>query len=228
MIILHPMRFILLVLLALLLAAPADAQRRRDRDRPTHDTFGEAGAFALAFSAGWLYAGPFMGGAGGRYWLTDRAVLTGSLRAGIQSRDLDDTGETPSDDRQDYYEAGLGLGIERHFGRSTRVSPFVALGTDFSVRRRDDESSYDGGGSRTSTYRTQTVGGSVFAGVEYRFAPSLTLAAAHAFGASYEWGEQTERAIPPSGQGEPFEHDVDLSAFRLGTSTTTLTLSVYF
>lgn len=226
------MRRLLPLFLALLLAAPADAQRRQDREdrvrrEEDRDAFGRDGAFALAFQAGWLFVGPFLGGAGGRYWVTDQTVLTASLRAGAFTADQDPSGDGDQpDEENDGYQLGLSAAVERHFGRSRRVSPFVALGTDFTAYRDENENTFPDGGRVRSARRTTAVGGSVFVGAEYRFAPGLTLGAAHALGASYEWGTFVNEQDFP--EGEPTRIEQDLSVFRFGTSTTTLTLSVYF
>lgn len=210
-----------LLLLVLLTSHPAEAQRRHQ-----HDAFGEAGRFALAFEASWLAVGPFMGGVGGRYWVADRTVLTASLRGGgfLADREFEDGGRPQ--DESDAYQTGLSLGVERHAGRSRRVSPFVALGTSFDVRHRESFSAFPEGGSARDTEETLALGGSLFVGAEYRFAPGLTLAAAHALGAEYSWGEFSTRRDDPDGGGDFFRGD--LSTFSFGTSTTRLVLSVYF
>lgn len=211
-----------LLLLVLLTSHPAEAQRRHQ-----HDAFGEAGRFALAFEASWLAVGPFMGGAGGRYWLTDHTVLTASLRAGgfLSDRTFESTDGRPSED-SDGYQTGVSLGAERHFGHSRRVSPFVALGGSFDVRHGESFAFFPDGGSASNTEEILALGSSLFVGAEYRFAPGLTLAAAHALGAEYEWGTFSTRRDTPDGGADFFEGD--LSSFSFGTSTTRLVLSVYF
>ena len=217
-------RSLLLVALVLFTTSSADAQRRGERD-----AFGRAGAFAVAFEAEWLAVRPFMGGVGGRYWLEDKTVLTGSfsLRASDEEFTIDRPDPSPgAESNDDGLRLGFGVGVERHFGRSQRISPFVAIGTEFAIDRRERIDRDDEGFENRSDLETQTLGGAVFLGGEYRFAPGLTLAAAHAFGVSYQWGESVNVLAAPD--VEPMRSTQDISRLALGTSTTSLTLSVYF
>lgn len=197
------------------LAAPDATAQRRGRD---DDTFGRRGAAALSFSASWLSVGPFLGGAGGRYWLSDRTVLTGTVGLGASDRDIDDEGRESRG-----FRTGLGLGLEQHFGRSRRVSPFVAVGVEGGYEELRDTFVPPDPGAPTveREQRAGYVGGALYVGAEYRFAPSLTLAAAHQLGVAYRRGEQANR-----GGGADLEED--FSEIVAGTSTTALVLSVYF
>ncbi|HYE96521.1 MAG TPA: hypothetical protein VD962_09960, partial [Rubricoccaceae bacterium] len=73
-------------------------------------------------------------------------------------------------------------------------------------------------------------GAALVVGAEYRFAPGLTLGATHAFGLSVERGEERRRHVDeiPGNPPRDVETLQEFSAFRVGTNTTTLFLSVYF
>lgn len=209
------MRPLFIALVLLLAGTPADAQRPRDRD-----AVGQRGDFALAFEATWLAVQPFMGGVGGRYWIGDRTVVTGSVGVGTATLDTDDDATVERDESS--YRIGLGVGVERHLRTPRgRVSPFVALGTEFTMTGRDDEFVLPDGSAQSYEQSGQAVGAAAFVGAEYRFAPGLTLAAAHSVGLTYEWGESV-RIVNGQPEGD------DYRQLLAGTGLTSLILSIYF
>lgn len=202
------LRYALLFAFVLLTLGPAEAQRHHG------DRFARAGDFALAFEAEWLAVRPFMGGVGGRYWVGDRSVLTASLGFGAAAQD---DGRSESDG----FRAGLGVGLEQHLGGSRRVSPFVAVGTEVNYEQSENNAVRSDGLPVRSERRLVSIGGALYAGVEYRFAQQVTLAAAHSVGVTYRQGEEVRD--DPDGREAS-----DISQVLGGTGTTSLVLSIYF
>jgi hypothetical protein len=235
-------RLLLLLALAALAAAPADAQRRRGRD--DDGAFARKGDAALTFSFDALSPGPFEGGVGGRFWVSDRVVAAASLGFGYGRVDAG-YGD------QDALTTSFALGVERHFGRSRRVSPFVALGArvDHVAFDREDVYYYAPpcvpeepcpayGVPFSVETRETSVGGALFLGAEVRVLEGVTLAAAHSLGVTYTRGSVDAPPIyypgfPPGCERCEPTPAGDLSLLSpdrvtFGTGTSALTLSIYF
>ncbi len=165
-------RLLPLALAALFVLPAADAQRRtvvRQNDGPVGGTDLQL-----------LADGTDVNGVGLRFWLSPQAAL--ALRADVDYNRVDDD---DTDDDESLLGFGLGLTLQNHAYRQSRVHPFVLGGITVNHLVSDG----NGNGNLSAT--TFGVEGGI--GAEARLMQGLTLSGQYAARLGYSTGDVPDR-----------------------------------
>ena len=185
---------------------------------------------ALSFTFDQFSLNALTAGVGGKYWFNSSVALRGAFRFNVEAIEDDiDTDETSGRSAIGF---GFSLVAERHnpdLVNVQRVSPYLAGGMRFDVSGFSESTQYPlGNDLQEVEFDGSQLSFSVLAGlgVEYRFSRRVSLAGEHVFAATIERISRDRREqfrdLPD------VEQSVDQRAFRLGTGTSSLILSVYF
>ncbi|MGO9480670.1 MAG: outer membrane protein [Candidatus Kryptoniota bacterium] len=177
-----------------------------------------SGSKALLFNFSGLSdlgANAYMGGIGGKIFLSDNLALRAMLQFGLSDSTIKSEVPNTTNATDDITTFGIEAALEYHFPISSRVSPYVGGGAYFNVYSETQTGSVPTGEAATSiTDSYSTFGLGAILGVEYFFNQNISL------GAEYQFGISTLSTSYAGSSGN--------SGFNLGFQTAGLTLGVYF
>jgi hypothetical protein len=139
-----------------------------------------AGSKALLFSfsgLGFLGAGNFEGGIGGRYYLSDMMAVRAGLQFASASQDVPanpGAGQTGTDGKISASRFGVAGAVELHLSKG-RVRPFVGAGLGFSSTSTESKNAVVGNPPPAQTTTKSRVAGETVGGVTYFAGSNLSV-----------------------------------------------------
>jgi opacity protein-like surface antigen len=204
----------------------------------------EEGTRQLVFGfSGWNLTN-YKGGIGIRYFLREKTALRFGLGFGWTKDD--DTGwdhdvyeqhgveQTINDNDGSTFSVGLGTVLERHFTSSMKVRPYAGLGVFWWYDKSESDERLnrtDVDYARSYEYESKgyTVEGLVLAGLEWHFAPNMSLGGEYRMSLTYSRMEydRTEIRTDADDERRSTEHDTRKD-YRLTVDASRLWLSIAF
>jgi opacity protein-like surface antigen len=158
---------------------------------------------AILFNFSGFNANTYMGGIGGKYFVSDGLGLRGMLMFGIDNK----TTNTPIQQTDNSLSFGIGIGLEYHLPSVSGVSPYLGGGLSYATN-----STTSNPGSAKTTTNKFSLG--ALGGFEYFFTQNVSL------GAEYQLGIAIASNTPAGGSSS--------DEFTFGFQTAGLTLGFYF
>jgi len=202
------------------------------------------GARRLMFGfSGWGLSN-YKGGVGLRYYLRENTALRFGLDVNW-SKD-DDTGwdhdvyEEDEPEQSAYtterstFSVGLGTVLERHFRSSHRVRPYAGLGMFWWYDKSDRDETFertDEDYTRTSVFESRgyTIEGLLLAGLQWYFAPNMSLGGEYRVSLTYSRTEQDSKGTRTETNDDYSSTDHDTRKdYRLTVDASRLWLSIAF
>ncbi|MCF8242573.1 MAG: hypothetical protein K9J16_14440 [Melioribacteraceae bacterium] len=172
---------------------------------------------AVSFSFNGLNLGSFYGGVGGRTWLSETTVLNVNIGGTISEQEYEKT-DVLDKGLNKTKRLNLGVGIEKHFSGSTRLSPYysfrLSIGLTDSYHRSSNSTSENAENKMSYNFDFGM-------GLEYWLDKSISITGQHLFTLGYKTGSRSFwNGVSNQSQ--------DLKEFNIGTGTTSIILSIYF
>ena len=151
------------------------------------------GSKGLSFLFNGFNANHYDGGVGGKLWLSEKTNLNGNIIFNRNSK-VQDGLENHTDNKDVETKFKIRLGLERHFSKVNKVSPFWGLGLGLDLPKRTIEPSiYEG----AEVYKqvTKTIGYELFStlGAEYRAFENMSFSVQHCFQFKYNSSKLEEK-----------------------------------
>jgi len=178
-----------------------------------------------------LGIGLYQGGIGFKYWRSNSFVLKSILgfsgrRSTSQSPDPDYT-----DTKTNQGSFGLYLGTEFHFSPDSKFSPYFYTGLNFRTSATTYHYSIPKLNPPPSRTKKRRISSNSFGldgavGLEYFFSKRLSLAAEYQSSLSFQTDKEKRTLVPGPGITQPRE--LKSTSTTIGTSTSSLILTLYF
>ncbi len=171
---------------------------------------------ALSFNFNGLNLSSYYGGVGGRWWISESTVLTGSIGGSISEREYEETENTDKGlDKSKYIN--IGFGMENHFTASDDLSLYLSTRLSFGYNDsyyRATTYYFEG----TENFYSYNLGFGL--GVEYWLFERMSFSGQHLFNAYYGTGERKSQSTEEMVQ--------NTKGYGLSFGTTSIILSIYF
>lgn len=184
---------------------------------------------AILFDFNNLSLNSFQGGIGYKYWTSDQNAFISKLKFLMADYKKDKTESLLGEENNDF-SIGIDLGLENHFKKYKELSPYIGfiIGGDFNkVSRKtiSDQETYDFMFPFQPKNEVKTesisIGLELFFGIEYFINKNISFAGQYNIGTQFKFGE--EKIL-----SNTVDDVRDINEFRIGISSSSLILAIYF
>jgi hypothetical protein len=174
--------------------------------------------------------GQYEGGIGGKYWVSNKMALIGSIGGNAQKQTSSSTAANYTDSKYTASTCSFFAGVEDHFFIKNKISPYLGGGMRFGIGRYTSYNSLPKDNppptaTKKTTRSSWSVGVRGSFGIEFFFADWVSLSGQYQI--DYNTGSTTNKAILVSGESATNPNDYKYTSFTLGTSTSSLVATFY-
>jgi hypothetical protein len=230
--------FIILItftLLFILIGFPLAKEESGNIEKPAKSGEGHKGDKGLCFSVSGLSSvgiGQYEGGIGGKYWVSNKLAIVSSIGGNAQRRTRSASVANYTDDKSTSSTCSFFAGLEDHFFRNNRISPYLGGGLHFSI---SNASSYQSlpkdnpppTAAKKVTNNFWSYGVRGFCGIEFFFTDWVSLSGQYQI--DYYSTKSTAKTILVGGQGvtQPKEMKYTANSLSMGTSVLVATFYIW-